>query len=794
MTFHIYNAVVIGSGTMGSAIAAHLANAGVPVTLLDIVPEGTDGDDKDTKNKIVCEGWDRCLKARPANLMSTGLKTLVSLGNLEDDFEVVAKADWVIEAIVENLVIKQDLMARIDRIRKETGIVSTNTSGIPVHEIAQGRSKGFIKHFLGTHFFNPPRYLKLLEIIPTVGTDKEVTEFISNFGTTRLGKGVVVCKDTPNFIGNRVAFGTGAFALDFILNNGYTVDEVDSITGPLMGHPKTATFRLMDLVGVDIWDHVGKNLGPLIPYDKQAQKYLNSEPQKRLIETLIKRNWLGNKTKIGFYKELRKEDGGKEFWPLDLVKVEHIPPSKPRFDSIGKARDISELGKRLEVFLNHSDKAALLVQALVYQSFQYASSLLPEIADTPKGIDEAIRWGFSYEAGPFELWDMLGVKETIIKMKAAGYSPAKWVKAMLNAGIKSFYQYKMGMKVSVYDVTKEKYIRIAGSKTGTVLKDKKVINENVGATLYDMGDGVACVDLHTKMNTLDDDIFSIINETFERTLDNFDGLVISTQSENFSAGANLFLVVMAAQQNMWDTLDAEVRKLQGLNMQMRYFPKPVVVAPSGLSLGGGCEVVMHASRVVASSETYIGLVEIGAGVIPAGGGTKEIMRRIINPPMRTENANVLPYLHRAFLQIGQAIVSTSAEEARQSGVLNPQDRIVMNRDYLLEEAKREVLHMVASGYRPPTPELIYTAGRDMQAALRVGAWMIKEGKYISEYDHHISEKLAYVMCGGELTRPQWVSEKYILELEREAFLSLCGEKKTQERMWSILQTGRPLRN
>lgn len=794
MTFHIYNAVVIGSGTMGSAIAAHLGNAGIPVTLLDIVPEDTGGVDKDTRNKIVREGWDRCLKARPANLMSSELKTLVRLGNLEDDFEVVGEADWVIEAVVENLKIKHDLMARIDIIRKGNAIVSTNTSGIPVYEIAQGRSKGFIKHFLGTHFFNPPRYLKLLEVIPTAGTDQEVTEFISHFGATRLGKGVVVCKDTPNFIGNRVASCTGAFALDFIINNGYTIDEVDSITGPLMGHPKTATFRLMDLVGIDVWDHVGKNLIPLIPFDKQAQKYLSSEPQKRLIETLIKRNWLGNKTKIGFYKEVRKQDGGKEFWPLDLKKVEHIPPSKPRFDSIGKARDIPEIGKRVEVFLNHSDKAARLVQAFVYQSFQYASSLLPEIADTPKAIDEAICWGFNHEAGPFELWDMLGVKDTIIRMKAAGYSPAKWVKAMLKAGIDTFYQYKMGMKVGVYDVTKEKYIRIAGSKIGTVLKDKKVIKENVGATLYDMGEGVACIDLHTKMNTLDDDIFSIINETFDRTLNNFDGLVISTQSENFSAGANLFLVVMAAQQNMWDTLDTEVRKLQGLNMQMRYFPKPVVVAPSGLSLGGGCEVVMHASRVVASSETYIGLVEIGAGVIPAGGGTKEIMRRIINPPMRTENANALPHLQRAFLQIGQASVSTSAEEARQSGVLNPQDRIVMNRDYLLEEAKREVLHMAASGYRPPTPELIYTAGRDLQAALRVGAWMFKEGKYISEYDHHISEKLAYVMCGGELTRPQWVSEKYILELEREAFLSLCGEKKTQERMWSILQTGKPLRN
>jgi 3-hydroxyacyl-CoA dehydrogenase len=794
MAFHINKAVVIGSGTMGSAIAAHLANAGVPVTLLDIVPEGASTTDKTSRNKIVAEGWDRCLKAKPANLMSSQLKTLVKLGNLEDDFEVVGDADWVIEAVVENLKIKQDLMERIDARRKETGIVSTNTSGIPVRDIAKGRSKGFTKHFLGTHFFNPPRYLKLLEVIPTVNTDKDVTKFISLFAENRLGKGVVVCKDTPNFIGNRVAFGTGAFALDFILKNRYTVDEVDAITGSLIGRPKTATFRLIDLVGVDVWEHVGKNLAPLIPYDKLAQEHLNSEPQNKLIATLIERNWLGNKTKIGFYKEVRKEGGSKEFWPLDLEKVEHVPPTKPRFDSIGKAKDVAELDKRIKLLLGESDKAAQLVKALLYHGFQYASSLLPEIADSPKSVDDAIRWGFGYEAGPFEMWDMLGVRETIKRMKASGYPPAKWVETMLKSGIETFYKYKNGSKLGVYDVAKKKHVRTLAPRSVIHLKDKKVINENPGATLYDMGDGIACVDLHTKMNTLDDDIFAIINDAFEYTDNAFDGLVVSTRADNFSAGANLFMVVMAAQQGMWDTLDAAVRKLQNLNMRMRYFPKPVVVSPTGLALGGGCEIVMHASRVVASAETYTGLVELGAGVIPAGGGTKEIMRRIINPPMQTENAEVLSHLQRAYLQIGQASVTTSAEEARYRAILGPQDRVVMNHDHLLAEAKRESIHMAAAGYHPPAPELIYAAGRDMQGALRVGAWMFEEGKYISEHDYHILEKLAYVMCGGELTRAQWVGEQYILDLEREAFLSLCGEKKTQERMWSILQTGKPLRN
>ena len=364
----------------------------------------------------------------------------------------------------------------------------------------------------------------------------------------------------------------------------------------------------------------------------------------------------------------------------------------------------------------------------------------------------------------------------------------------MRSGIESFYQYTMGGKIGVFDVTKKKYIRTTGSTGGIILRKKKTIKENSGATLYDIEDGVACVDLHTKMNTLDDDIFQIVDEALERTEKDFVGLVIGTQGENFSAGANLFMVVMASQQCMWDKLNDEVRKLQNLNMRMRYFQKPVVVAPAGLTLGGGCEIVMHASRVVASSETYIGLVEIGAGVIPAGAGTKEILRRIVNPPMRTENANVLPFLQSAFLQIGQAAITTSAEEARQRAILNPADRTVMNRDHLLAEAKREVMHLEAIGYHPPPPELIYAAGRDIQAALRVGAWTFKEGKYISDYDYHITDKLAYVMCGGDLTHPQWVSEQYILELEREAFLSLCGEKKTQERMWSILHTGRPLRN
>ena len=793
MKYQIHKAVVIGSGTMGAAIAAHLANIGVPVTLLDIPAK-----DSPDKNKIVKEGWDRCIKAKPANLMSADLKTFVTLGNLEDDFGAIAEADWVCEAIIENLKIKQDLMARIDEVRKPNAIVTTNTSGIPVKAIAEGRSKEFKKHFLGTHFFNPPRYLKLLEIIPTADTSKDVTEFFVHFGKFNLGKGIVLCKDTPNFIGNRVAFGTGAFALDFILNNDYTVDEVDSLSGPLMGRPKTATFRLIDLVGVDVWDHVGKNLAPLIPYDKLGQKYLAAEKPRKLMDTLLERKWLGNKTKVGFYKEVRNAEGRKEFHSLDLNTFEHVPAGKPRFDSVKATKDVEGLGDRLKVMLDADDKAAKLVKALTYQSFQYVSTIIPEVADTVKPIDDAVRWGFMHEAGPFETWDMLGVKETVKRMKAEGYVPAKWVDEMLKEGVETFYQYKGANKVGVYDVARKKYMKLKQPKSLVLLKElrgtKKEISKNAGASLYDIGDGVALVEFHTKMNALDDDIFAIASEGLDRVEKDFDGLVIGNEGEHFSAGANLFMVVVSAQQGMWDALDGAVRKLQDLNMRMRYSAKPVVVAPAGLALGGGCEITMHASRVVAAAETYIGLVELGAGVIPAGGGTKEYMRRIINPAMKIENAEPFPFIQRAFLQIGQAKVATSAEEARGMGILNPQDRVVTNRDHLLTEAKKEVIHLAASGYKPPAPELIYAPGRDMYGAMKVGAWSFKEGNYITEYDAHIATKLAYVMAGGELSRPTWVSEQYILDLEREAFLSLCGEEKTQARMWSLLQTGKPLRN
>lgn len=806
MQTNIFHVVVIGSGTMGGGIAAHLANAGIRVTLLDVVPKiltaeeekkGLSLADPEVRNRIVREGLDRSLKARPANFFTPDHAALVQTGNLEDDFEVIKDADWVIEVIIENLKIKRQLMERIEAICKPATIISTNTSGIPVASIVEGRSDSFCQHFLGTHFFNPPRYLKLLEIIPTKDTLPEVVETISHFCEFRLGKGIVPAKDTPNFIANRIAFGSAPFALDYILEHGYTVDEVDAITGPVIGNPKTATFRLIDLVGIDVWEHVGKNLAPLIPHDQQALRYLGAERVNSMIAMLIERGSLGIKTKEGFYKEIRT-DSGKEFWSLNLSTLEYQPSQKVRFDSIGKVKDNEKLGERLKGLLAAEDRAGQLVRALTFQSLAYASERIPEIADTPKPIDDAMRWGFGREAGPFEIWDMLGVAETAESMRQAGFSPASWVDKMLARGFNTFYQYQEGLKKGVYDPAQQAY-QLFEHRPGFILLPEikasgGVIKKNPGANLIDIGDGVALVEFKTKLGTLDMDIFEMIIAGLERVETDFAGLVIGHEAETFSAGANLFLVVMNAQSGQWGELDLLVKRMQDILTRVRYFPKPVVIAPAGMALGGGSEIVMSGSRVVAAAELYAGMVEIGAGVIPAGTGTKEHLRRILNPAMRVKSVEPLPFLQRIFEQIGLAKVATSAEEARQLGILSLSDRVVMHRDHLLTEAKKEVLHLVNTGYHPPLAEKIYAAGRDALGALKVGIYMMREGGYITEYEAHIATKLAEVLTGGDLSAPTWVDEQYILDLEREAFLSLCGQEKTQQRMWNILQTGKPLRN
>jgi 3-hydroxyacyl-CoA dehydrogenase len=572
------------------------------------------------------------------------------------------------------------------------------------------------------------------------------------------------------------------------------VEEVDAITGPVIGRPKTATFRLIDLVGIDVWEHVGRNLVPAIPHDKQALKYLEAESSNNLIHSMVEKGWLGTKTKQGFYKQVSKNGGGKEFWVLNLETLEHEPPTKPKFDSIADVKDEDDLGGRVKTMLAAEDRAGELVRALTYQGLAYASQRIPEIADTPKAIDDAMRWGFGHEAGPFETWDMLGVAETLTHIRTLGYEPALWVDEMLAGGKTTFYQYVNGRMTGVYDPVVGEYQAVKPSPSIIVFENKKLIEKNQGASLWDLGDGVAGVEFHAKLNILDEDIILMVENGLDKVDQDFDGLVLGTQADNFSAGANLFMLVMLAQNEDWDTLEQVIVKLQDINQRMRYSSKPVVAAPAGLALGGGLEFIMHASRIVAGAELYTGPVEIGPGVIPAGGGTKELLRRILNPAMRTQNVEALPFLIRILEYIGMAKVATSAEDARELGYLGPCDRVVLNKDHLFSEAKKEVINMANSGYVTPLPEKIYAAGRDGLAALQVFSFMFQEGNFMSDHDTLIVKKASHVMTGGDISRPAWVDEQYILDLEREAFLSLCGEEKTQERMWHLLRTGKPLRN
>ncbi len=794
MTHSINRVAVIGSGVMGGAIAAHFANAGYAVYLLDIAPnklttdeekKGLPLDHPSVKNRIVNAGMDAVKKSRPAALFAPHVADRITLGNLADNFEFVAQADWIIEVIVENLAVKRQLMERIDAARKLDSIVSSNTSGIPIAAIAEGRSPSFQQHFLGTHFFNPPRYLKLLEVIPSPQTSPAVLAFVKAFGETELGKGVVVCKDRPNFIGNRLIAFAGNYAMRYAYENGYAVNEIDDITGPIIGHPKTATFRLADLVGIDIMYHVAANLYPAVPDDEAREDLKPPE----FLRAIVERGWLGNKSGQGFYKQV-KTAKGKEFYVLDLKTFEYKPPEKIFYDSITNAEMYDTLGERLRFIVTQNDRGAKFIWDTTARYLAYASHRVPEIADDIVAIDDTMKWGFAHEAGPFETWDLLGVAETVARMDAEGIAIASWVKEMLATGHPSFYQ-----DGAYYDPATKTYQPLPINKNVIVLKKQTVIKENDGATLRDLGDGVVCLEFHTKMNALDDTIVEIATAAMDEVNRNFVGMVVGNQGEHFSAGANVMTIGLAANDSAWDQIDAIGKALQNFTMAMRYSTKPVVTAPFGYTLGGGCEVAMAGQRAVAHAETYIGLVEVGMGLIPAGGGTKELLRRIVSPAMQTPNTDPLPFMQRVFELIGTAKVATSAEEGKHMGFLDANTRVVMNRDQQIAEAKRTVLAMVAEGFRPaPRGKIIYAAGERMLAALRIAIYSMVQGKYISEYDAQVGEKLAYVLCGGSLTSPAWVDEQYILDLEREAFISLCGEEKTRERIWHFLSTGKPLRN
>ncbi|GAB4569117.1 MAG: 3-hydroxyacyl-CoA dehydrogenase/enoyl-CoA hydratase family protein [Anaerolineae bacterium] len=798
MSYAIRKAAVIGSGTMGGGIAALLAGVGIPVVLLDIpAKDSAPGDPAEKRNAIVLNNLKALQSSRPAQLFSAADIELITPGNLDDDIGLLADADWIIEVVVERLDIKQGLMDRIAAVRRPGSIVSTNTSGLSINAIAANQNDEFKQHFLGTHFFNPPRYLKLLEVIPGEQTDPALVDFVVQFGRDVLGKGVVLCKDTPNFIANRFISIVGSYTIAYAIEHGYTVGEVDNLTGPLIGRPKTATFRLNDLVGNDILAHVSENLYPAIPDDPERD-ILKHPRLTAVVEKLLAEGWLGNKTGQGFYKKTMV-NGERQFWELNLQTFEYEPPQQVRFESVGKHRKVEPVGARIKALVAEEDRAGQFLWAIHAFYLSYASRMYGVIADDIVSMDNANKWGFGHELGPFEIWDALGVRETVARMEADGYPVADWVHAMLEAGFEAFYRRNaQGIVDGYYDPATQGYRDMPVDKRVMVIADMKaagkVVETNAGADLIDMGDGVLLLEFHTKANALDGDIMNMARKGLERLNTDFDAMVIGNQGPHFSAGANIMLIVMMAQQGQWDELHNVIREGQQIMQALRYAPKPVITAPFGMALGGGAEITMACTGSVAHAELYIGLVEFGVGLIPAWTGTKEMLRRVVSPVMETPNADVLPHLQKAFEQIALAKVSESAMQAREMGFLGPADRIVLNRDHLLAEAKRLALEQVAAGYRPMRPQKVWAAGRDALAALRLAVWQMVDAGYASEHDGKIANKLAYILTGGDLSAPGWVDEQYILDLEREAFVSLAGEPKSQERIWYMLQNNKPLRN
>ena len=789
MTHRIKRVAVLGAGTMGAAIAAHCANAGLEVDLLDIAPK--EGDDKDA---VVKAGFDRMQKARPPALMSKTVAERMRLGNFDDNLDRVAEADWILEAIIEKLEPKQNLMARVEKLAKEDAVISSNTSGIPLHSVAEGRSESFKKRFLGTHFFNPPRYLKLLEIIPTVETDPEIVERVRAFGERVLGKGGVIAKDTPNFIGNRLGSFAGMQSARYAFENGYGIEEVDAITGPLIGHPKTATFRLNDQVGLDIAVGVAENLYELVPDDESREQLKPPD----LLKQMLDKDLLGNKSGAGFYKRT-KRDGKTAFDVLNLETFEHEPAQNPEIPIAAEAQQQGDLGARLRFLVEKADedKHARYVRDTLLPYMAYASRRLPEISDTLEDADHAMEWGFAHQTGPFRTWDLLGVRETVERMEALGMEVGPWVKEMLDGGNESFYKSE-GTKELQFSPVNMGYepVRVDPMilSLDAVREEGGEVARNDSASLLDLGDGVLCFEIHSKGNSIDDAVVQLGYEALRRLEEeDWAGLVIGNEGRNFCVGANLAEVGQGAQQGQFDEIGDAVDALQNLVMGFRFASKPIVAAPRGQTLGGGAEIALHADRICAAGETYMGLVEVGVGLIPAAGGTKELVRRLVSPPMRTR-APSLPYVEDVFQKIALAKVSGSALEAREMGFLREEDRVVMNPDHLINAAKREVLDL-ADGYAPPVhDESIFAAGNVVRAALEVQVKTLQWGRYASEYDGVIAAHLARVLTGGDLSVPQWVSEEYMLRLEKEAFVSLLKNEKTHERIGAMLKTGKPLRN
>lgn len=790
---------VLGSGIMGSGIACHFANIGVRVLLLDVAPNELTEEEKargltlespQVRNRIVNESLQRAIKSSPAPLYKTSFSTRITTGNFDDDMAKIAECDWVIEVVVENPDIKRKVFEHVEKYRRPGTLITSNTSGIPIHMMAEGRSEDFRKHFCGTHFFNPPRYLKLLEIIPTKETAPEVVEFLMHYGDLFLGKTTVLCKDTPAFIANRIGIFGIMDMLRIVEEEGLTVEETDKLTGPVLGRPKSATFRTIDVVGLDTLIKVAEGLYKTLPNDPERDAFRLSG----LLTAMNERKLYGDKTRQGFYKKSEKE-GRKEILSLNLKTLEYEPQQKVKIGLLEQTKTVENLRERIKILFKSKEKVGDFYRKTFTGLFAYASHRIPEIADHLYQIDDAMRAGFGWELGPFELWDAVGVQEGITTMEALGKKPAVWVEEMLSKGLDSFYKTEKSVK-KYYDIALGSCQPIPGTEGIIILdtlRDDRKVWGNYGATITDIGDGILNLEVHTKMNTLGSEVMEGINKAIDLAEKDFRGLVIGNEGANFSAGANLGLVFMYAAEQEFDEVDMMVRVFQNTIMRIRYSAVPVVAAPHGLTLGGGCELTMHADRAQAAAETYTGLVEFGVGVIPAGGGTKELTLRVSDA---LENGDVeLNAFQNAFMNIAMAKVSTSAYEAFDMNILRRGDGVSVNKNRLLSDAKAEAVRLAEAGYVMPVPRKdIKVEGKSGLALFRAGIHGMLAARRISEHDAKIADKLAYVMCGGDLSAPQKVSEQYLLDLEREAFVSLTGEKKTLERIQSVLTTGKPLRN
>ncbi|HEY6302932.1 MAG TPA: 3-hydroxyacyl-CoA dehydrogenase NAD-binding domain-containing protein [Terriglobales bacterium] len=818
----IHKVAVLGAGTMGARIAAHFANAGVPSLLLDIVPPNTPHHtDGPARNKIAAAGLDGARKSKPAAFFEASLSRLVTVGNFDDDLKRLADVEWIIEAIVENLEIKRALLRKVEAVRKPGTIVTTNTSGLPVAKIAEGFSDDFRRSWFGTHFFNPPRYMRLLELIPTPEADPALIEAVTHFCDTQLGKGVVLAKDTPNFIGNRIGTFSVLNVMRLMQEMDLTIEEIDALTGQAVGWPRSATFRTIDLVGLDVLGHVVTNMTQNVR-DERSELQIPA-----FFRQMLERKWLGDKTRGGFYKKnvgrapspaepgREKED---ERLALDWKTLEYHPRQKPKFAALDMAKNVEEPGARIRMLLGldgntpqKPDKAATFLWAALSDLWTYSANRIPEISDSVVQIDSAMRLGFAWELGPFELWDAAGVEATVARMKKGGRPVAANVEKLLASGKKSWYEddpkTPSGRKYADLATGNWQPVTVPEGvwavEVAIKTKSNSVVKKNSGASLVDLGDGVGCIQFHSKMNALGADIISLILQTLKPggPGDAFDAFVITNDAQNFSVGANLMLLLMAAQEEEWDDVDLAIRQFQGMTQAIKFSPKPVVSAPFGLTLGGGCEVSLHAAARQPHAELYMGLVEVGVGLLPGGGGCKEMLLRAVDsatsirPNGRGESVELLEAMKKAFETVATAKVSTSADDARGLGFLSSSDRITMNRERVLSDVKTRALELVGAGYEPPVMRTqIPAPGENILATLKMGVYLMRQGDYISDHELKLGTKIAEVLCGGNITPGTPVSEQYLLDLEREAFKSLCGERKTQERIQFTLKTGKTLRN